>query len=87
MKKDAFSTSGNSPTKQKKSRQVTPDFVVDGGGSIFLLRPLTDSAREWVESNIGQDNGFQPYWPTVVIEHRYISDIVAGIQGDGLRVA
>lgn len=86
MKKDAFNTSGISPTKQKKARQVTPDFAVDGGGSIFLLRPLTDAGREWVDQHIGQDNGFQPYWPTVVIEHRYIGNIVAGIQADGLQV-
>jgi hypothetical protein len=29
---------------------------------------------------------FQPYWPTVVVEHRYIVGIVEGIQNDGLAV-
>jgi hypothetical protein len=62
----------------------TPDFLVENHNSIFLLRPLTDAARNWVEEHIGQDNGYQPYFPTVVIDHSYISDIVVGIQNDGL---
>jgi hypothetical protein len=63
-----------------------PDFILDGGGSLFLLRPISDAGRAWVEENIGQENGYQPYWPTVVVEHRFIADIVAGVQRDGLAV-
>jgi hypothetical protein len=37
-------------------------------------------------STLGSENGFQPYRPTVVVEHRYLTDIVAGIQNDGLAV-
>ena len=82
--KNAFETSGNSPTRNT----VPPpaDFLVQNEGTIFLLIPRTISAKTWVEQNIGKDNGYQPYWPTVVVEHRYISDIVAGIQNDGLVV-
>jgi hypothetical protein len=74
---DSFVASGNSPTV---------DFLCENYGSIFLLRPLTPSATSWVEEHIGQDNGYQPYLPTVVVEHRYIADIVEGIQNDGLAV-
>jgi hypothetical protein len=77
---DSFARSGNSPT------QSGPDFIVENYGSIFLLRPQNGQAIAWVNEHIGADNGFQPYWPTVVIEHRYIADIVAGIQSDGLAV-
>ncbi len=80
---DSFVDSGNSPTHSGK---IQPDFVVENHGSIFLLKPLTPPATSWVEEHIGQDNGFQPYWPTCVIEHRFIADIVAGIQSDGLAV-
>lgn len=62
------------------------DFSVENYGSIYLLRPQTNLAREWVETNIGPDNGYQPYFPTIVVEHRYIGDIVQGIQNDGLAV-
>jgi hypothetical protein len=75
---DSFAASGSSPTV---------DFLCENHGSIFLLRPLTSSATSWIEEHIGQDNGYQPYFPTVVVEHRYIADIVAGIQNDGLAVA
>ena len=83
MSSDAFQTSGNSPTRAGKT---PPDFLVENHGSIFLLRPQNENAIAWVKDHIGSDNGYQPYYPTVVIEHRYVSDIVAGIQNDGLAV-
>lgn len=67
-------------------KTVEVDFVVENHSSIFLLRPCTDIAREWVDEHIGPDNGYQPMYPTVVVEHRFIRDIVAGIQNDGLEV-
>lgn len=80
---DSFVASGNSPTHWGKAR---PDFAVENHGSIFLLKPLTPSAVSWLEEHIGKDNGYQPYFPTVVVEHRYLADIVEGIQNDGLAV-
>lgn len=65
----------------------TPDFALQDEGRICLLSPHSTAARSWVEENIGQDNGYQPYWPTVVVEHRYIAQIVDGIQLDGLSIA
>jgi hypothetical protein len=81
---DSFVASGNSPTRSASKNQ--PDFVVENHGSILLLKPLTRSATSWVEEHIGQGNGYQPYFPTVVVEPRYIADIVQGIQSDGLAV-
>jgi hypothetical protein len=64
-----------------------PDFSVSvDAGSIFLLIPHSESALDWIEQNIGKDNGFQPYWPTVVVEHRYIMDIVASLREEGFVV-
>ncbi len=74
---NSFVASGNSPTA---------DFEVQNHGSIFLLIPQSTSARIWIDDHIGRDNGYQPHYPTVVIEHRYIADIVRGIQDDGLAV-
>jgi len=81
---DSFVSSGNSPTHSGK---IPPDFLVENHGSIFLLKPLTPAATAWVEEHIGQDNGYQGLWPSVIIEPRYIADIVAGIQNDGLAVS
>ena len=63
-----------------------PDFAVENHGSIFLLHPQNEQAIAWVEEHIGPQNGYHPYFPTIVIEHRYIADIVEGIQDDGLAV-
>lgn len=62
-------------------------LVNDGAGaSVQLLRPVSDAAKQWVEDKIGEDNGYQPYWPTVAIETRYVLDILRGIQADGLTI-
>ena len=60
------------------------DFTVIHDGSVSLLRPNTSAAEAWVEENIGEDNGYQPYWPTVVIERNYLDDILYGLQDEGL---
>lgn len=62
------------------------DFQLSNQGTISLLIPQTDSAHQWAELNIGQDNGCQLLWPTIVVEHRYIDNIIEGIQSDGLVV-
>lgn len=66
--------------------EVLPDFTLDDEGSLIILHPVTAAAREWVDAHIGQENGYQPMWPTVVIEHRYADDIITGAQRDGLTV-
>ena len=82
---DSFAASGNSPTDKSVSA-LSRDFRLENHGSIFLLVPLSVSAQLWLDEHIGKENGYQPYWPTVTIEHRFIADIVAGIQDDGLAV-
>jgi hypothetical protein len=71
-----FVASGTSPT---------PDFEVENHESIFLLRPLTPAAESWIKQFLPQDCTY--FGSAVVVEHRYIADIVAGIQNDGLEVA
>ena len=79
---NSFVASGSSPTHSEK---IPPDFVVENHGSIFLLRPLTAAAKSWVDEHVG-DDGYQPYYPTLVVEHRYIADIVRGAGAGGLVV-
>ena len=52
---------------------MATDIVVENHGSIFLLRPISDSGRVWIEENIGQQNGFKT--------------VVNGIQADDLAVS
>jgi hypothetical protein len=59
------------------------DVLVEGGGSIYIFRPLSESARVWIEANVSRE-GFHPDWPTLVVEHRYAGHLAAGMQADGL---
>lgn len=65
--------------------EVKPDFTVQNHGSLFILYAHSNDATQWVADHIPDDamlwgpNG-------IVVEHRYISDIVDGIQNDGLEV-
>jgi hypothetical protein len=79
MSTDTFVASGTSPTEQ-----TGPDFFVENHGSIFLLRPVTPSASVWISDHIPDDA--QMFGEAIVVEHRYIADIVEGIMRDGLAV-
>ena len=78
---DSFSVSGSSPTQKRKTKW---DFRVEFHGAIILLVPLTRPGCAWANKHIGADNGFQPYWPTVILEPRYIDDVLVGIRRKGL---
>ena len=60
------------------------DFKVENHGSIFLLQPLTPAARNWVNAQLPEDALW--FAGAVAVEHRFIADIVNGIQNDGLEV-
>jgi hypothetical protein len=78
---DSFSVSGSSPTRKKKTKW---DFRVEHHGSICLLVPLTRPGLRWIERHIGADNGYQPYYPTVIIEPRFLDGVITGIRRKGL---
>ena len=62
------------------------DITVVDTGSIVLLQPNTSEAVEWIDENIGKDNGFQPDYPTVLCEPRYAQDIMYEMQNDMLTL-
>jgi hypothetical protein len=77
------------PSRTKSDEEVIvhrrqADFSVQNEGSIFLLIPHTDIANAWIDAHIPEDA--QRFGGGVVVEHRYILDIVIGIKNDGLEV-
>ena len=62
------------------------DIEIVDGGSVVLLQPVSDAGREWIDEHIGKDNGFQPYYPAITCEQRYVQDILDGMLGDGLEI-
>ncbi len=76
MRLDAFKTNGTSPPKF--------DLLVYGSGSVYLLRPVSHRGVAWVAERIAPDAIW--FGGAVVVEHRYIHDIVVGAVADGLLV-
>lgn len=60
------------------------DFTVRNEGTIFLLTPHSAEAEEWIEEHLPKDR--QTWGSSVVVEHRFIADIVKGIRAEGLVV-
>ena len=52
--------------------------------SIYLLNPLSDSAKTWIQEHISEDH--QTFGGRIVIEHRYVDDIYHGLISAGLKV-
>ena len=61
------------------------DFLLADHGSIFLLEPITDAARAWVEEHLPLEEVTR-WGPSIVVEHRHIRDLVFVIVADGLEV-
>jgi hypothetical protein len=73
---DSFAASGSSPT---------PDFRCENHGSVFLLYLLTQPAYSWVREHLPEDA--QHFGDAIVVEHRYVWNILIAVQDDGLAVS
>lgn len=60
------------------------DILVENCGSIFLLRPLTDEAADWLLDHTADDAMFMG--DALAVEPRFVEAIVVGAQEDGLVV-
>jgi hypothetical protein len=79
-----FSAFGSSPNQKKRTAIPKANFRIEHHGSIILIVPLCASARDWLDEHLGKENGYQPYWPTAIVEPRFLAQIIAGIRRDGL---
>jgi hypothetical protein len=62
------------------------DFsIISDGGGVVLLLPRTVEGRVWIAQNIDQDA--TKLGDAVGVEVRYLADLVAGIESDGLTVS
>ena len=53
------------------------DFEIYIEGSISLLTPLSDAARDWTDENIGDDAQWHGHG--FAVERRFIEDVLVGI--------
>jgi hypothetical protein len=69
----------------KNSSANELDFKLENHGSLFLLRPLNPSAKDWMDEHLPMDSPETQFWgDAIVIEPHYVASIVDGIIGDGL---
>jgi hypothetical protein len=61
------------------------DIILENHGSIWLFRPSTESARQWLEENTQSDA--QWFGGALVVEPRYVDPLVEGLQENGFTVA
>ena len=80
MALDLFKTNGSSPPPPPPK----VDLLVHGGGSVYLLRPVSQVGEAWIEEHLPADATW--FGGAVVVEHRYIHNIVIGAVTDGLGV-
>ena len=59
------------------------DISVSNCGTIFLFRPLTDAAREHLESNCPDAQWFGG---ALACEHRYAGGLTGTLQSDGFTI-
>jgi hypothetical protein len=65
---------------------ASTDFDVSDAGSICIVTPMTEAAQDWLDANVTNDE--TQYWgPGIVVEPRYLENLVNGIIGDGLTVS
>ncbi len=62
------------------------DFILEDHGSILFLHPQNKSAEDWINAYVSQD-GYQPNWPSVLMERRFAQALVEGVQSEGFTVA
>lgn len=60
------------------------DFEVRDEGTIWLLKPVTQAARDWIGAHIPDEALW--FGGAIAVEHRYIDAILCGIGGDGLTI-
>jgi hypothetical protein len=60
------------------------DFELSGGGTVYLLRPVSRPAHNWVEEYLPANATW--FADAIVVEHRYIGPIIGGAIGYGLVV-
>jgi hypothetical protein len=64
---------------------IVPQFELQNHGSLFLLRPLTPAAKEWMRDHLPEDSPETQFWgEAIVIEPRCLEPIIEGILADGL---
>jgi hypothetical protein len=64
--------------------ESSSDLLISNHGSICLLRSGTDAGKQWLQQHVHQDAETQYWGHSIVVEPRYLADILTGARDDGL---
>ena len=62
------------------------DVRVSGSGTMYLVTPLTEAAKEWVAEHV-QLESWQWLGSGFGVEWRYVENLVEGMEDAGLSVS
>jgi len=70
--------------EQERLNMTPHDFRLQDEGTIVILHPCNDAAGDWIYEHVGWGDEITWWGGGVVIERRYVNDILAGILDAGL---
>jgi len=62
----------------------TADVLVHNEGTVFLFCPLTPEAEQWIKEHVRGDATW--FGNALVVEHRYVWRLAAGMRDAGLEL-
>lgn len=68
------------------SESASADLLFENHGSLFLIRPVSQSGQLWLDENVGDENTLT-FGGAVVCEPRFVEAIYFGAQSAGLAVS
>jgi hypothetical protein len=72
----------NRETIPNPDAEPAADARVEDHGTVHLVRPLSEAALDWLEEHTGG----AWFGGALVVEHRYVADLVAGMRDAGFVV-
>lgn len=81
----AYELESWTPASWGRSAPTRPDATVENHASLALVRWHTDAARDWIHENVSNDA--QYFGAALVVEPRYVAQLVEGMIGAGLVIA
>ena len=63
---------------------IPPDIQVENHFSLFLIRPLSDRARAWIQRFVQPDALY--FGSALVVEPRFVGDLIEGMVTSGLTL-
>lgn len=61
------------------------DIELINGGSVFMLRPITNEGLEWLLQQVDTEP-WQWSCGCLAVDHHYILDLIDGATDDGLEI-